>query len=119
MLFQMIMLVVFGAMVGMAASFTGLAGGFLIVPFLLLLSYPAQESVGTCFLATLFIAVSAVIAHIKLGNVDYRAGIMLGTGGIIGAQLGARFIEGVSTASFKRIFACILIALGGYLLIKG
>ena len=119
MVWRMIMLLGFGAMVGVAASFTGLAGGFLMVPFLLLLGFPAQESVGTCFLATLFIAVSAVIAHIRLGNVDYRAGILLGLGGIIGAQLGARFLEDVSTASFKKIFAAILIALGVYLLSKG
>jgi len=116
---QLAIMVVFGAMVGVAASFTGLAGGFLMVPFLLLFGFPAQESVGTCFLATLFIAVSAVIAHIRLGNVDYWSGIMLGLGGIIGAQFGARFLEDFSTASFKKIFASILIALGVYMLFKG
>ena len=84
----------------------------------MLLGYPAQESVGTCFLATLFIAVSAVIAHIRLGNVDYRSGVMLGLGGIIGAQIGARFLEDVSTTNFKRIFAAILIALAIYLVVK-
>ena len=116
---QFAIMVVFGAMVGVAASFTGLAGGFLMVPFLLLFGFSAQESVGTCFLATLFIAISAVIAHIRLGNVDYWSGIMLGLGGIIGAQFGARFLEDFSTANFKKIFASILIALGVYLLFKG
>jgi uncharacterized protein len=114
----LIMLAVFGVAVGVAASFSGLAGGFLMVPLLLLMGYPAEQSVGTCFFATVLIAISAVIAHIRLGHVDYRAGILLGLGGIIGAQIGARFVEQVSTASFKKIFAGILIALAVYLLCK-
>ena len=36
-------------------------------------------------------------------------------GGIIGAQIGARLVEHVSTASFKKIFAAILIGLTVYL----
>jgi uncharacterized protein len=114
----LILLAVFGVAVGAAASFTGLAGGFLMVPMLLLMGYPAEQSVGTCFFATVLIAISAVIAHIRLGHVDYRAGILLGMGGIIGAQIGARFVEQVSTANFKKIFAGILIALAVYLLCK-
>jgi uncharacterized membrane protein YfcA len=116
---NLLLMVAFGAVVGVAASFSGLAGGFLMVPFLLLLGHPAQDSVGTCFLATLFIAVSAVAAHIRLGHVDYRAGVLLGLGGLAGAQVGARLLEGVSTANFKKIFAVILIALAIYLLFKG
>ena len=58
---------------------------------------------------------SAIFAHNKLANIDYRAGLMLGIGGIIGAQIGARLVEHVSTASFKKIFAAILIGLAIYL----
>lgn len=104
-----------GVIVGIGASFTGLGGGFLIVPLLLLLGYPAQKAVGTSFLAILVISVSALIAHNKLANVDYRVGILLGVGGVVGAQIGARLLEHVSTASFKRIFAAVLVGLAGYL----
>jgi uncharacterized membrane protein YfcA len=104
-----------GVIVGIGASFTGLGGGFLIVPLLLLLGYPAQKAVGTSFLAILVISVSALIAHNKLANVDYRVGAMLGVGGIVGAQIGGRLLEHVSTASFKRIFAAVLVGLAGYL----
>jgi uncharacterized membrane protein YfcA len=114
----LVMLAVFGIVVGTAASFSGLAGGFLMVPMLLLLGYSAQQSVGTSFFATVLIALSAVIAHIRLGHVDYRAGILLGLGGIVGAQIGARFIDHVSTANFKKIFAGILVSLAVYLLYK-
>lgn len=104
-----------GVIVGIGASFTGLGGGFLIVPLLLLLGFPAQKAVGTSFLAIVVISLSALVAHNKLANVDYRVGILLGVGGIVGAQIGARLLEHVSTASFKRIFAAVLVGLAGYL----
>jgi uncharacterized membrane protein YfcA len=109
------LMVIGGVVVGIGASFTGLGGGFLIVPLLLLLGYPAQKAVGTSFLAILVISLSALVAHNKLANVDYRVGLLLGVGGIAGAQIGARLLEHVSTASFKRIFAAVLLGLAGYL----
>ena len=104
-----------GVLVGIGASFTGLGGGFLIVPLLLLLGYPAQKAVGTSFLAIVVISLSALLAHNKLANVDFRVGLLLGIGGIIGGQIGPRLLEHVSTASFKRIFAAVLVGLAGYL----
>jgi uncharacterized membrane protein YfcA len=110
-----VLMVIGGVIVGIGASFTGLGGGFLIVPLLLLLGYPAQKAVGTSFLAILVISLSALVAHNKLANVDYKIGVLLGVGGIIGAQIGARLLEHVSTASFKRVFATVLVGLAGYL----
>jgi uncharacterized membrane protein YfcA len=110
-----VLMVIGGIIVGIGASFTGLGGGFLIVPLLLLLGYPAQKAVGTSFLAIVVISLSALVAHNKLANVDFRVGLLLGVGGIAGAQIGARLLEHVSTASFKRIFAAVLLGLAGYL----
>jgi uncharacterized membrane protein YfcA len=110
-----VLMVLGGVIVGIGASFTGLGGGFLIVPLLLLLGYPAQKAVGTSFLAIVVISLSALVAHNKLANVDFKVGLMLGLGGIAGAQIGARLLEHVSTASFKRIFAAVLVGLAGYL----
>lgn len=112
------LMAVFGILVGVGASFTGLGGGFLIVPLLLFMGYKAQNAVGTSFLAILVISISALIAHNKLSNVDYRAGLLLGIGGIIGAQIGARLVEHVSTDGFKKIFAVILVGLAGYMFFK-
>lgn len=107
-----------GVFVGMAASFTGLGGGFLMIPMLLFLGFTAQKAVGTSFVGILVIAVSALIAHSKMGNIDYKYGLCLGLGGIIGAQIGARLIEDVPTEMFKKVFALILIGLAIYLFVK-
>lgn len=115
---QLFIMVASGILVGIGAAFTGLGGGFLLVPLLLFLGYPAQKAVGTSFLAILVISISALIAHNKFANVDYKIGFLLGIGGIIGAQVGARLVEHVSTAHFKKIFALVLIGLATYLFIK-
>jgi len=109
------LMVPLGVVVGAGASFSGLGGGFLMVPLLLFTGYTAQKAVGTSFLAILVISVSALVAHNKMANVDYRAGVLLGLGGIIGAQIGARLVQHVSTGEFKKIFAAILIGLAAYL----
>ena len=115
---QLFIMVASGIFVGIGAAFTGLGGGFLLVPLLLFLGYPAQKAVGTSFLAILVISISALIAHNKFANVDYKTGFLLGIGGIIGAQVGARLVEHVSTAHFKKIFALVLVALAVYLFVK-
>jgi uncharacterized membrane protein YfcA len=107
-----------GVLVGIAAAFTGLGGGFLMVPMLLFLGLSAQKAVGTSFLAIVVISISALVAHHKFANVDYKLGLLLGIGGIIGAQVGARLVEHVSTAHFKKIFAVILVGLAAYLFLK-
>lgn len=115
---HLVVMILFGVIVGIGASFSGLGGGFLMVPLLIFLGYSAQKSVGTSFLAILIISISALIAHNKLTNVDYKVGMLLGVGGIIGAQIGSRLVEHVSTANFKKIFAVILIGLATYLFLK-
>ncbi|MGD9851395.1 MAG: TSUP family transporter [Nitrospirales bacterium] len=107
-----------GIIVGIGASFTGLGGGFLIVPLLLFLGFSAQKAVGTSFLGILIIALSALVAHHKLANVDYQYGLLLGLGGLVGAQIGAQLVEQVPVEIFKKIFALILVVLALYLVVK-
>jgi hypothetical protein len=111
-------IIVIGVFVGLGSSFTGLGGGFLMVPLLLFLGFTSQKAVGTSFLGILIIAVSALFAHGRLANVDYKYGLLLGLGGIIGAQIGARLLEDVPTDMFKKILAVILVGLAIYLFVK-
>jgi hypothetical protein len=106
---------IFGILVGFGAAFTGLGGGFLMVPLLIFMGFSAQNAVGTSFLGIFVISVSALLAHGRLAHVDYKTGLLLGLGGIIGAQIGARLLDHVTTGSFKKIFAGVLLGLAVYL----
>lgn len=74
-------MVALGILIGIAASFTGLGGGFIMVPLLIFLGFTAQKAVGTSFMAILIISTSALFAHGKLNHVDYRLGILIKPGG--------------------------------------
>ena len=103
--------VLLGAVIGIAAGLTGLGGGFLVVPLLLLLGRHHTVAVGTSFVTILLLGVSALFAHGRLEHVDYKVGVLLGLGGIAGAQWGARLVSQLEPETFSRVFAVILFAL--------
>jgi len=108
---QPILLIGLGVLAGLGASFTGLGGGFLVVPLLVMLGFTPQRAVGTSFMAILIISLSALFAHGRLAHVDYRMGLLLGLGGVVGAQFGARLLPFVSGPAFNKVFALILLGL--------
>ena len=105
----MITLAFIGIIVGVLSSISGLGGGFMIVPLLIFLGREAKLAVGTSFVFILVVAISSIIAHYRLGNVDVKTGLMLGLGGVIGAQIGPQILQHVSEQNFKRIFSVLLV----------
>jgi uncharacterized membrane protein YfcA len=111
-------LLIIGLGIGIGASFSGLGGGFLIVPLLLWYGFSGPQASGTSGMAIFIIALSTVVAHQRLGNIDYKTGILIGLGGIVGAQIGAQLVSHVSTDVFRKIFAGLTASLAIYLFVK-
>jgi uncharacterized protein len=105
----MITMAVVGLMVGILSSITGLGGGFMVVPFLIYLGRDAKLAVGTSFLFILLVAISSLIAHYRLGNIDVKTGVVLAVGGILGAQIGPHVLQHVSDQNFKKIFSVLMV----------
>jgi uncharacterized membrane protein YfcA len=105
----MITLAVVGLIVGILSSVSGLGGGFMVVPFLIYLGRDAKLAVGTSFVFVLLVAISSLIAHYRLGNVDIKTGLVLALGGILGAQIGPQVLQHVSDQNFKRIFSVLMV----------
>ena len=102
-------LAVVGLIVGILSSITGLGGGFMVVPLLIYLGRDAKLAVGTSFVFILLIAISSLIAHYRLGNVDIKTGLVLALGGILGAQIGPQVLQHVSDQNFKKIFSVLMV----------
>ena len=105
----MITLAVVGLIVGILSSVTGLGGGFMVVPLLIYLGRDAKLAVGTTFVFILLVAISSLIAHYRLGNVDVKTGLVLSLGGILGAQIGPQVLQHVSDQNFKKIFSVLMV----------
>lgn len=110
------LLILFGLLIGVLSSLSGLGGGFLVVPFLIYAGKKAQLAVGTSFLVILTIALSSLAAHWRLGNIDWKTGLILAAGGVVGAQIGPVLLQQVPELLFKRGFACLMIGTGLWLL---
>ena len=105
----MITLAVVGLIVGILSSVIGLGGGFMVVPLLIYLGRDAKLAVGTTFVFILLVAISSLIAHYRLGNVDIKTGLILALGGILGAQIGPQVLQHVSDQNFKKIFSVLMV----------
>jgi len=98
-----------GMVVGILSSGSGLGGGFLVVPLLIFLGHEAKIAVGTSFVFILMVAMSSVLAHYRLGNIDIKTGLVMALGGMIGAQIGPHLLQHLSDQNYKRIFSVLLI----------
>ena len=105
----MITLALIGITIGILSSATGLGGGFMVVPLLIFLGREAKIAVGTSFVFILIVAISSIVAHYRLGNVDLKTGLILGLGGILVAQIGPQILQHISEQNFKRIFSVLLV----------
>ncbi|MZH40963.1 MAG: sulfite exporter TauE/SafE family protein [Nitrospinae bacterium] len=106
---DLIILALFGLIIGILSSASGLGGGFLVVPFLIFLGREAKLAVGTAFIYILMVSISSALAHYRLGNIDIKTGMIMALGGIAGAQIGPHLLQHLSDQNYKRIFSVLLV----------
>jgi uncharacterized membrane protein YfcA len=66
----------------------GVGGGFLITPMLFFIGIPPAIAVATGANQVVASSVSGVLAHLRRRTVDFRMGLVLLAGGIVGSSLG-------------------------------
>ncbi len=82
-----------GGVAGLLAGLFGVGGGVIMVPFqMLLLDEEIKVAIQTSLGVVVITAISACFGHALRGNVLFLEGIILGAGGLIGAQLSTRYL---------------------------
>ncbi|MEY4722295.1 MAG: hypothetical protein RIQ46_2020 [Pseudomonadota bacterium] len=84
-----LVIVALGALTGVLSGLFGVGGGFLTTPLLIFYGIPPTVAAASAASQVTGASVSGVFAHSRRGGVDYRMGLVLVLGGIIGTGLGS------------------------------
>ncbi len=98
-----------GLVTGAVSALLGIGGGAIIVPALVILfGYGQHLAEGTSLAIILPTAALGALTHARRGYSDWRAGLELGLGGMIGALLGAELALALPAPVLSRAFAVLL-----------
>lgn len=81
-----------GAAVGFLSGMFGVGGGFLITPLLILTGIPSAVAVGTGSAQVVASSVAGTVAQYRRNNVDFKMGLVLFLGGLVGAVVGVQVV---------------------------
>jgi len=82
-------IVALGALTGILSGLFGVGGGFLTTPLLIFYGIPPTVAAASASTQVTGASVTGVLAHGGRGGVDYRMGMVMVAGGIVGSGFGA------------------------------
>ncbi len=82
-----------GGIVGILSGIFGVGGGFLMTPLLIMAGIPPTVAAASDSNQIVGASTSGTLAHYRLGNVDFKMGIVLLIGGVIGGTMGVQVIK--------------------------
>lgn len=99
-----------GGIAGFMAGLFGVGGGVILVPLqILLLGEPIKRAIQTSLAAIVMTAASSTVGHAAAGNVLWVTGLILGTGGLVGAQVSTRVLPKLSDRVVSTAFTTLLL----------
>ncbi len=105
-----------GGAAGLLAGLFGVGGGVIMVPLqMLLLGETIKVAIQTSLGVIVITAISACVGQALRGNVLFLEGLVLGGGGLLGAQLGTRYLPKLPDKIVSLIFRAMLGILSIYM----
>jgi len=83
-----VLLLALGGLVGFLSGLFGVGGGFLMTPLLIFIGLPPAIAVASQANQVIAASVSGMLAHWRRGNVDFKMGLVLLAGGLVGSLIG-------------------------------
>jgi len=90
---HVLLLVGLGGLVGLLSGLFGVGGGFLLTPLLIMIGIPPTVAAASDSNQIVAASTSGTFAHARGGTVDFKMGILMLVGGLIGGTLGVRIIQ--------------------------
>jgi len=90
---NIVVLIGLGLGVGFLAGLFGVGGGFLLTPLLMMIGIPPTVAAASDANQIVAATTSGTFAHWRLGNVDFKMGLILIAGGIVGGTVGVQLIK--------------------------
>lgn len=87
-----------GGIVGFLSGLFGVGGGFLMTPLLIMMGVPPTVAAASDSNQIVAASTSGTYAHARAGTVDFKMGILLFVGGILGGSVGVYLIKLLNAA---------------------
>jgi uncharacterized membrane protein YfcA len=87
------LLIGLGGIVGLLSGLFGVGGGFLLTPLLIMFGIPPTVAAASDSNQIVAASTSGTYAHARGGTVDFKMGILLLIGGVVGGTFGVRIIQ--------------------------
>ena len=98
---------------GIISALFGVGGGIVYVPALVyLFDFPAHIATATSFFVLLISSLAGVAFHGFYQHTVYSAGLSIGAGAIVGAQIGAALSRRLKNTLIIRLLAAALLVVG-------
>ncbi len=82
-----------GGLVGFLSGMFGVGGGFLLTPLMMMIGIPPAVAAASDSNQIVAAASSGAYAHWRLGNVDFKMGLVILAGGITGGTIGVQLVK--------------------------
>jgi len=112
---NILLLLALGGVVGFLSGLFGVGGGFLMTPLLMMIGIPPTVAAASDSNQIVAASASGSYAHAKAGSVDFKMGVLLLVGGLLGGSVGVwliKLLRALGQADFL-ISVTYVVMLGG------
>ncbi len=120
---NILLLLGLGGAVGFLSGLFGVGGGFLMTPLLIAVGIPPLVAAASDSNQIVAASASATYAHYRMGNVDFKMGLLLLIGGVLGGTGGVyliKILRALGNADFvvKITYVVMLGVVGSYMFLE-
>jgi uncharacterized membrane protein YfcA len=107
-----------GLLVGLAAGYFGIGGGFLIVPSLLYSGLNISNAIGTSLIPVSIFGATTALGYSFENHINIVISLLFVIGGAGGGLLGSKMLTRVSKKIATNVFATVTAVVGIYIILR-